>query len=384
MLPVALQHPILLDMASREMLEVSEEPPAPAQLRGFRLHTIWSQPPGEDLTHGVGFPHLFGESSSSLLEYFPEIIPLELFESLKLVITLKPLSKDHWNTASDLILPVVQDQLRERHEAKRATLHLEEGLEGVEVSPTEESAPSECLPRKTEDNGEALSRQRVIDTTQGILEHVHAIRLQALYEMGRVCELDWTLVHTLMAKFARVQLVIGQGLTKSLIALRLDLETSSQAFLSDVIRVLNLHPTNLAAHQVKALLQRFQEATSLKVHLPLLELQAAQDALESYLHQCLQEIGSQAKTQELVERLTGKMTAHASQVCDLVSIPELAQQEVALRVNKGLAANPSLEVNIFLGILEGVTGRLGLSPPGMTDPPVSSRAGVSRQWATTL
>ena len=29
---VALQHPILLDLASRERLEVSEEPPAPAQL----------------------------------------------------------------------------------------------------------------------------------------------------------------------------------------------------------------------------------------------------------------------------------------------------------------------------------------------------------------
>ena len=67
-----------------------------------------------------------------------------------------------------------------------------------------------------------------------------------------------------------------------------------------------------------------------------------------------------------MERLTGKMTAHASQVCDLVSIPKLAQQEVALRVNTGLAANPSLEANIFSGILEGVTGRLGLSPPRRT------------------
>ena len=42
---VALKHPVLLDVASREMLEVSEEPPAPAQLRGFRLHTIWTQQP---------------------------------------------------------------------------------------------------------------------------------------------------------------------------------------------------------------------------------------------------------------------------------------------------------------------------------------------------
>ena len=37
---VAMQHPILLDVASREMLEASEEPPAPVQLRGFRLHTV--------------------------------------------------------------------------------------------------------------------------------------------------------------------------------------------------------------------------------------------------------------------------------------------------------------------------------------------------------
>ena len=167
-------------------------------------------------------------------------------------------------------------------------------------------------------------------------------------------------------------------------ALRLDLETSSQVFLSDVTRVLNLHPTDPAAHQVKALLQRIQEATSLKVHLPLLGLQAAQEALESFLHQCLQEIGSLAKTRELMERLAGKMMAHTSLVHDLVSIPKLAQQEVALWVNTGLAANPSLEANIFSGILEGVTGRLGLSPPGMTDPPVSARVGVSRQWAATL
>ena len=149
---VALQHPVLLDMASRDMLEVSEEPLAPAQLRGFRLHTIWTQQPGEDLTPQVGFPHLFGKSSSPLLEYVPEIIPPELFQGPKLEITLKPLSKDHWNTASDLVLPVVQDQLRERREAKQVVLHLEEGSEGVEVSPMAVSAPGESLPRKAEDN----------------------------------------------------------------------------------------------------------------------------------------------------------------------------------------------------------------------------------------
>ena len=43
-----------------------------------------------------------------------------------------------------------------------------------------------------------------------------------------------------------------------------------------------------------------------------------------------------------------------------------------------------LEANFFSGILEGLTGRLGLMPLGAVDPPTSVRAGVSRRWAATL
>ena len=48
------------------------------------------------------------------------------------------------------------------------------------------------------------------------------------------------------------------------------------------------------------------------------------------------------------------------------------------------ATTPSLDTNVFTGILEGLIGRLGLSPPGMTGPPVLARERVSQQWATTL
>ena len=217
----------------------------------------------------------------------------------------------------------------------------------------------------------------MIDTKQEILACVHALRLQTMYEIGSVRELDWTLAHVLMAEFARLQLIVGQDLTKSLIALQMDLETSSQVLLSDVARTLYLHPTNPASHQLKAILQGFQQATSLRVNLPLMELQVAQEDLEGFLQCCLQEISSQAETWELVEGLARKMSAHASRVCDLVSIPELAEPEVSLSVNTGLAANQPLEANFFSGILEGVAGRLGLVPPGMMDPPASTRVGVS-------
>ena len=162
-------------------------------------------------------------------------------------------------------------------------LHLEEGSKGAEASPTEASAPGMSLQVEAEGSGEALPRQWVIDTTQEILARIHALCLQTMYEMGSVRELDQTLARMLMAEFARLQLIIGQDLTKSLIALQMHLETSSQALLSDVARTLNLHPTDPASHQLKAILQGFQQATSLRMNLPLMELQVAWEDLEGFL-----------------------------------------------------------------------------------------------------
>ena len=108
-IPMAIKHPVLLDMASRDLLEASEEPLAPAQLRGFRLHTFWSWQSGGELIHQVGFPRLFGESSVPLLEFTTEDIPEDLFQSPKTAITLKPPSEEHWNIVSDLVLPTAQD-----------------------------------------------------------------------------------------------------------------------------------------------------------------------------------------------------------------------------------------------------------------------------------
>ena len=385
-----MQHPVLLDVASREALAKTDEPLAPSQFRGFRLHTVWTTQAGEDLVRHVAFPHFLGEAHLPMLEYEPERIPQELIQSPKMAVNLRPPSNDHWNIVSDLVLPLIQGTLRQWREAKQVALHQEERSEGAEASPMEVSAPGKSLQVEAEGSREAppgesvLPKQCVIETMQEILEHIHALCLQNTHEMGSVQELDRTLAHMLMVEFARLQLVIGWDLTKSLIALRINLETSSEAFLLDVAKTLNLHPTDPASHRLKAILQGFQQATSLRVNLPLMELQAAQKDIEGFLQHHLQEISSQTETRELVEGLTRKMSVHASRVRDLVSIPELAEQEVSLRVNTGLAANQPLKANFFSGILEGVAGRLGLVPPGATDPPVSARAGVSCQWAAAL
>ena len=50
----------------------------------------------------------------------------------------------------------------------------------------------------------------------------------------------------------------------------------------------------------------------------------------------------------------------------------------------GLAMDQPLEAVLFPGILDGLSGRLGLMPPGVVDLPTSAREGVSRQWAAAL
>ena len=111
-IPVALQHPILLDVASREAMEETGEPMSPLSFRGFRLHTAWTQQPGGELTRHIAFPHFLGEGNSSTLKYKSEEFPQGLRQGQKRVLSLKPPSPDHWNIASDLVLPLVLDESR--------------------------------------------------------------------------------------------------------------------------------------------------------------------------------------------------------------------------------------------------------------------------------
>ena len=57
-----------------------------------------------------------------------------------------------------------------------------------------------------------------------------------MHEMGSVREVDQTLAQTLMAEFARLQLIVGQDFTKSLLALRSDLEASCEAISTPMIQ----------------------------------------------------------------------------------------------------------------------------------------------------
>ena len=180
-----------------------------------------------------------------------------------------------------------------------------------------------------------------------------------------------------MAEFTRLQLIIGEHLNKSLIAFCTDLEASCEVLTSDFARTMNLHPDDPMSRQVKAIIQKFQESTSVEMNLPLMELEAAREDMEGFLRSCLCEISSQSESWELIKELSWKLLAHASRVQEVVQAPKLDERAVFQRVIVGLAMDQPLEANFFPGILEGLAGMLGLMPPGVADPPTSAKAGVS-------
>ena len=144
-IPVVTQHPVLLDVATKETMMRTGEPLAPLSFRGFRLHTMWTQQSEGDLVHQVAFPHFLGETTSSMLEYEPEKFPQGLMQGPKMAINLRPPSSNHWSITVDLILPLAMDTFRRWREAKHTAQGLDGESEGAKVSPKEAPAPGESL-----------------------------------------------------------------------------------------------------------------------------------------------------------------------------------------------------------------------------------------------
>ena len=154
----------------------------------------------------VTFPCFLGEVNSSLLEYELETFPQDLRQGQKRMLNLKPPSPDHWNIASDLAFPLALEESRQQREAKWVAQGLEERSKGVKASPIEVPTPEESpqpeaggssapSPTKT-----ASHRERVLDTMQEILAHVHTLHLQTMHKMGGVWELDQILAQTLLTE----------------------------------------------------------------------------------------------------------------------------------------------------------------------------------------
>ena len=323
-MPDALPHPIFLDIIDKEAVEETGEPLAPLWFWRFRLHTVWSQPPGEEPVHQITFPCLRGEATTPMLEYEPEKFPQSMQQGPKVGISLRHPSSRHWNIESDLIFTIVVDTHRWRCEAKRTGQDQERESVGDEESPREMPAP-EGASLATAGSSQAASptettrqEEQDLEVALGAVRHIHAIRLQTIHDMGCMREIEQAAIRTLMAEFARLQAILSEDLTKSLSTLRLELEASSEVLSADILNVLSLCPGDPGFSQVRELIQKHHQSVSMKVNLPLIELEAAKEDLDRFLQECLCELGSGPQAQEVLEEITWKLMSYNRRVRETI------------------------------------------------------------------
>ena len=325
-----------------------------------------------------------------MLEYEPEKFPQSLLQGPKMSINLLPPSCAHWNIESDLILTLTMDTYQRWLEAKRVKNDPEWESAGAEVSPKEASVP-EKAPQAVASGSKAASPtetshqgERDLETALGIVECIHALCLQILHEMGGMREVEQAAVHTLMAEFARLQSILCENLTKSLSALRSELEASSEVLLADILNILNLRPGYPALSRVRELIQKHHQSVSMKVNLPLIELEVAKEDLERFLQGCLHELGSDPKAREVLEEISQILSSYGHKVRETILVPGIEQPGVFNQIMLVLSMDQPMEAVLLPGILDRLSRRLGLTPPGVVDLPTSAREGISQRWAATL
>ena len=54
------------------------------------------------------------------------------------------------------------------------------------------------------------------------------------------------------------------------------------------------------------------------------------------------------------------------------------------RIMLALSVEQPMEAVLLPGILDGLSGRLSMTPPGVVDQPTSAREGISQRWAAAL
>ena len=383
--PDVLPHPLFLDIIDKEAVEETGEPLAPHSFWGFRLHTVWSRLPGEEPVHQITFPHLQGDTTAPMLKHVPEKLPPNLQQGPKVAIPLRSPYSRHWNIDSDLTFGLAVDTHCRWHEAKETGQDSQQELAGAEECPRHAPIPEgvslamggSC--KVASPKVSASEEECDLEIVRDVVRHLHAVRLQVMHDMGCVREVEQVAVRTLLAEFARLQAILGEDLTRSLSALRLELEASSEAVLADVLDVLNLHSGDLEFSRVKVLLQKYHQSVSLKVNLPLIELEAAKVDLNRFLQECLHELGSGPQVQEELGEITHRLLDYNHRVAGIVQeTPGVERPGVCTWIMLSLTVEQPMEAVLLPGILDSLSARLTIPAPGVVNHPTSAREGVSR------
>ena len=371
-IPLPYVQPLFLDVPATSDITDCNKPKSPRAFRAFRLHRVIYMEASTLITQAA-FPRLCGKTKSHLLNFQKQLLIPELCEHPLLSVTLAAADSEHWNIANDPIYPACLAEFRKRHESSQASQAnksvWKSGMGGG--SPTHAMTPPSATSSKPPTP--ALGDHEVMELVRDTLDQVYALRLETSQEMGFIREVDRAL-----AKFIRLQLIVGDDLNTSLQAMHADLEATMDELIRD-LDIAAQNSTDLPSENpaVRMALYRFKELIKLKLALPLAQVDAACEDMDRFLQHRLEELRSQEDMRNLIESLSQRVAAHQSRVHQIVYSEPLKHVEVTLRVLMGMAADQPVESNFFSGILETLLGRLSIAAPGEENPPTSSKEGAA-------
>ena len=207
----------------------------------------------------------------------------------------------------------------------------------------------------------------VKEDVDALLGSICSYQLQALYEMGSVRMVDRALTEGFTTEFMRLSRVVTLDLSKSLCNHHERVQEGASDLEAFMYKLAS-HPL-LAKHsdEITAEVERFKRTATMNLLLPLLHLDSARSDIARFINSCLKEVCAREESKVLIEALTEHLTNLQSQTWRLVRSSKLSDPEVATRVMIALLGTQPLVVNYHSEVLDGVAGRLGLTPPGTTE-----------------
>ena len=384
-IPLAGVPTLFLDVKTPEDITDSKVPRPPQDFRGFQLHQVvltGVSPPVKQ----VAIPHLQGKTVCCWTPRQKQVLPPELEEVPQISVALSAADANHWNIMNDPIYPSCLDVFKARHEASLASEAATST--GGASSQGESSTPTQELPLATwlqPPPTPTLEWQEVEARVAEVMDQVHNLHLQTVQEMGFIREIDQAFSKSLMVEFLRLKAITGDDLREILWTWQADMEAATDKLLRDLDAVTQTSttlPSKNAA--VGVALCQFQEATQLRVALPLTRLDEAQEEMGKFIWSHLEELQSQQETRNLIGELSSRIMDHQGRVRQLLRSEPLRHPKVVPLVLEGMAADRPLESNFFLGLLEGLLGSLGIAAPREGNSPSSSWEGAGHAWSSAM
>ena len=267
---------LFLDEKTPEDITDSKVPRPPQDFRGFQLHQVvltGVSPPVKQ----VAIPRLQGKTVCCWTSRQEQVLPPELEEAPQISVALSTADANHWNIVNDPIDPSCLDVFKAKHEASLASEAATST--GGASSRGESSTPTQELPLATWPQPPptpTLEWQEVEAWVAEVMDQVHDLHLQMVQEMGFIREIDQAFSKSLMVEFLRLKAITGDDLSEILRTWQADMEAAMDKLLRDLDAVTQTSttlPSKNAA--VGVALRQFQEATQLRVALPLTRLDEA-------------------------------------------------------------------------------------------------------------